>query len=146
MSAVPPGARGEFVRSEISFQFFYSGTSDERLKQAIHRLHERPLHGSFPWEELTRETGLSRRHIDRLLCAEFGMTAQNYWARLKEEAAARLLETTSFSIKEIGFQLGFKQASHFTKWFSLRAGWSPRRHRQLGARAEAEGRVKQADE
>ena len=60
------------------------------------------------------------------------MTTREYWDRLRQDAAERNLEASSVSIKEIGYQLGFKQASHFTKWFSQRAGMPPATFRLQG--------------
>lgn len=127
------------VMLSLGREFFHAGSRDQRVIQTIYNLREHPLHEAFPWDQLVRETGLSRRHIDRLMYAEFGMTAQSYWDHLKEERARTLIENTESSIKEIAYQLGFKQPSHFTKWFRQRTGWNPRMHRKLGARAIAQG-------
>jgi len=126
---------------ELGRNFYYPDACDERLLQVLERLQEGPLRGSFPWDLAMKETCLSRRHIDRLLFEYSGMTAHSYWDTLKAGAAVRLLETTDFSIKETAYQLGFKQASHFTKWFQLKTGRSPKSHRQLGAKAKAEGLI-----
>jgi len=126
-------------------EIHYPDVCDERMVQILQRLQEGPLRGAFPWDLAMKETGLSRRHIDRLLFDHFGKTAHSYWDTLKTRAAVRLLETTDFSVKETAYQLGFKQASHFTKWFQQRTGRSPKIHRQIGAKAEVEGRMKRND-
>jgi AraC-like DNA-binding protein len=41
----------------------------------------------------------------------------------------------SLSIKEIGYRLGFKQASHFTKWFTRRVGMTPKTYRERGSKS-----------
>ncbi|MFA7344193.1 MAG: helix-turn-helix transcriptional regulator [Terrimicrobiaceae bacterium] len=105
------------------------GTSDERLVRAARLLHETPLVEAFPARQLQHETGLGRAHLDRLYWREFGATTREYWERLRHDAARRSLESTHLSIKEIGHQLGFKQASHFTKWFQQRTGVIPTAYR-----------------
>ncbi|PTY03051.1 AraC family transcriptional regulator [Verrucomicrobia bacterium LW23] len=107
-----------------------AGDCDDRLLRAAHCLHESPLEDAFPADRLQRETGLGRAHLDRLYWKEFGVTTREYWERLRQESAVRNLESTSLSVKEIGYQLGFKQASHFTKWFSQRTGLTPKSYRE----------------
>ena len=109
-----------------------SGRCDERLARATQLLLEHPLSEPFPAEQLQRKSNLGRAHLDRLYWKEFGVTTREYWDRLRQDAAERNLEASSVSIKEIGYQLGFKQASHFTKWFSQRAGMPPATFRLQG--------------
>jgi AraC-like DNA-binding protein len=110
------------------------GEGDERVLRAARCLNEVPLDVSFPAASLQRETGLGRAHLDRLYWKEFGVTTRVYWDRLREDSATRHLETTSLSIKEVGYRLGFKQASHFTKWFRQRRGVSPKAFREQAIR------------
>jgi AraC-like DNA-binding protein len=44
--------------------------------------------------------------------------------------ARRMIAFTSLSIKEIGFELGFSQTTHFIKYFTKHAGMSPATFRQ----------------
>lgn len=108
----------------------HAGLSDERLMRAAQLLHDSPLAEPFPGMQLQRETGLGRAHLDRLYWKEFGITTREYWERLRQDVATRKLESTGLSIKEIGYELGFKQASHFTKWFFNRLGKTPKAYRE----------------
>lgn len=107
----------------------HTGLGDERILKAARYMHESPLDEPFPTEKLQRETGLGRAHLDRLYWKEFGVSTREYWERLRQEVAMRHLASTSRSIKELGFELGFKQASHFTKWFFNRVGKTPKEYR-----------------
>lgn len=146
-----PGVRIEFLQQETNYPVFLKmqqrflqwlidffevmteqkrtlsrgGSGDERLWRAAEYLHTSPLDGPFPAEQLQRETSLGRAQLDRLFWKEFGTTTREYWERLKQESATASLESTSMSIKEIGYRLGFKQPSHFTKWFTRRTGKTP---------------------
>ena len=106
-----------------------AGKCDERLLQGMKCLHETPFTGDFPAKQLQQITGLGRSHLDRLYWKEFGVTTREYWERLRQRSATHKLEATSLSIKEIGYHLGFKQASHFTKWFNHRTGMTPTDYR-----------------
>jgi AraC-like DNA-binding protein len=105
------------------------GSGDERLWRAAECLHSAPLSSPFPAEQLQRDTSLGRAQLDRLFLKEFGTTPREYWERLRQESALSILESTSKSIKEIGFLLAFKQPSHFTKWFTRRVGITPQEYR-----------------
>lgn len=123
--------------SEMGRSLAHAGVSDERLMKAAQMLHDSPLADPFPGLQLQRETGLGRAHLDRLYWKEFGITTREYWERLRQDVATRKLESTSLSIKEIGYELGFKQASHFTKWFVNRLGKTPKTYREEGAASRA---------
>ncbi len=121
----------EFYEVMIRRERFPSraGTGDDRLVRAARILHETPLDEPFPAEQLRKETGLGRAHLDRLYWREYGISTRVYWERLREESATRSLESTQLSIKEIGYLLGFRQASHFTKWFRHRLELTPTEYR-----------------
>jgi AraC-like DNA-binding protein len=114
-----------------------AGGGDHRLLRAARVLHETPLDEPFPAALLRKETGLGRAHLDRLYWGEYGITTRAYWERLRQDAATRCLETTVLPIKEIGYRLGFKQTSHFTKWFRLHLGTTPRDYRIEASRKRA---------
>lgn len=118
------------VMTQLGRSLAHAGVSDERLMRAAQLLHDSPPGEAFPAALLQRETGLGRAHLDRLYWKEFGITTREYWERLRQDVATRKLESTSYSIKEIGYELGFKQASHFTKWFFNRVGKTPKAYRE----------------
>lgn len=103
---------------------------DERLLRALKCLHDHPLGEKFPLDQLQKDTGLGRTHMDRLYQHQFGVTTREYWERLRQDAATRKLQSTALSIKEIGGHLGFRHTSHFTKWFCQRLGMTPTAYRE----------------
>jgi AraC-like DNA-binding protein len=98
---------------------------DERLLNAVQCICESPMQDGFPGERLAQVASL-----DRLFWKEFGVTPREYWEKRREEAAIRSLSAASIPIKEICYTLGFKQASHFTKWFHRRTGKNPSDYRE----------------
>jgi len=107
------------------------GAGDERLWRAIECLQECPMSEPFPADRLQQETALGLVQLNRLFREEFGQTAREYRENLRLQSALASLEGTGVSIKEVGYNLGFKQPSHFTKWFSRKVGKSPQQYRQL---------------
>jgi AraC-like DNA-binding protein len=154
-----PGVRVEYLQQETNYPVFLKvqqrflqwlidffevmteqkrtlsrgGSGDERLWRAAEYLHTAPLDGPFPSDQLQRETSLGRAQLDRLFWKEFGTTTREYWDKLRQESAIASLESSSMSIKEIAYHLGFKQPSHFTKWFSRRVGITPQQCRANAA-------------
>ncbi len=78
---------------------------------------------------LTLGCGLSPGHTSRLFVAQFGLTPHEYREQRRINAARRLLRGSSAPVKEIAFDLGFKQSTHFSAWFRERTGAFPRAFR-----------------
>jgi transcriptional regulator GlxA family with amidase domain len=78
---------------------------------------------------MLRESGLGRSQLDRLFFQAFGISTRAYWNRRKLDSANALLATTANPIKEIAFRLGFRQASHFTRWYESLMGLTPNAYR-----------------
>jgi AraC-like DNA-binding protein len=117
----------------------HGGDGDERVWRAAECLHESLVDGVFPADRLVRETSLGRAQLDRVFWKSFGTTTREYWERLRQDAAMDSLAATGMSIKEIGYRLGFKQPSHFTKWFSRRLGKTPQEYRASTGTRISEG-------
>jgi transcriptional regulator GlxA family with amidase domain len=123
-------------------QFSHYGAHDDRVTLALNCIHATPQNEPFPWGHITKETGLSRKHLDRLFCGHFGTTSRNYWEKIKLDESIRLLEATTLSIKEVGYRLGFKQASHFSTWFAKHSNRTPSEHRKHGVHSSVMGLVR----
>lgn len=69
--------------------------------------------------------GISPDHLNRVIKQLIGKTAKEYiQARLTVEAQ-RLLTFSSFSTKEISYELGFSEPGNFSSFFKKRVGISP---------------------
>jgi AraC-like DNA-binding protein len=97
------------------------------------RLHN---HSTATWEslasraqyragDLARLLGVSLRTLQRYFRAKYNCTVSDWLRELRLESA-RLRLPLSGSVKEVAFDLGYKQPSHFTRDFKQRFGVSPR--------------------
>ena len=104
---------------------------DFRIQEAVRLLNE---NSSYPLCEVARRCHLSVSRLSHLFKAETGLTVESYRRHCRFQAAARMLETTDLSIKEIAYALGYHHTSSFVRAFTLRSGASPNnyRKRQLG--------------
>lgn len=115
-------------------QFMHIGQMDERVMKAVRTLNEAPMDRALPVEILERDTGLGRAHLDRLFYRTLGSAIRAFWDKRRLDSARTLLSTTKMPIKEMAFRLGFKQASHFTKWFLRMNSETPMCYRRLNGR------------
>lgn len=108
-----------------------SGRLDDRINTAITLLHNTAPSAGFPETLVTARVNLGRRQLDRLFIDALGISTREYWDRLREQAATRLIKDSRQPAKQIAYSLGFRQASHFTKWFTQRTGRTPSAFRDL---------------
>ncbi|MGW5269811.1 AraC family transcriptional regulator [Rhodococcus sp. NPDC003994] len=75
------------------------------------------------------ELGMSVRYVHKLFSTA-GTTPRAWLYSRRFEKARTLLLQTDLSVAEVGFRLGFRDASHFSRAFSKHAGASPGRFRR----------------
>src|SRR5271156_6109189 len=113
----------------------------------------RPLRGGLPvWQQkriiefveehlaeeislaaLAKLVDLSLYHFARAFTQSFGVPPHRYHMAQRIERARSLLEKPALSVTQIGIQIGFREASSFTKAFRRFTGLTPteyRRHRE----------------
>lgn len=74
--------------------------------------------------------GLSPTHLNRLCRKVTGMSAHDLIITRKIDEARRALSLTGASIQQVSENLGFSDATYFSRCFRLRVGSSPRDYRQ----------------
>lgn len=107
--------------------------SDRRLARVVEFMS---THFAEPLtlDALAEEACISRYHFARLFKSRVGESPHRYLARIRLDAARRMLETTDRSIAEVGAACGYSVASHFTAAFRAHYGVSPRDFRTSGRR------------
>ncbi len=100
---------------------------DFRIQEAVRLLDK---NSSFTLSELARRCRLSISRLSHLFKAETGFTVHNYRRHCRFLAAARMLETTDLSIKEVAYAVGYHHTSSFVRAFILHSGASPNNYRK----------------
>ena len=84
---------------------------------------------NFRLQQLCQFLGSSQERFTRLFLASTRHTPASFYNRMLLERARMLLQNEELSIKEIGFELGFKTSSHFIAAFRREFAASPQEYR-----------------
>jgi AraC-like DNA-binding protein len=88
------------------------------------------LHELLTLEDLASVACLSPSHFNRIFRRLIGIPPGEFLAALRFQAARRLLLTTSLSVTDICFEVGYTGLGSFTSRFTQLVGMSPRLLRQ----------------
>lgn len=92
------------------------------------------LDGDLSTGALARSAGLSVRQLTRLVTADTGVTPARLVRRMRLEAAAHLLTTTSLSMPQVATRCGFRSAEVLRQAFVAQYATSPSRYRAAATR------------
>ena len=107
--AVAKGGKGSIERIQ------YAGVSWEKLAKLAH----------FRPNSLAELCGVSMRTLQRYFRTRYNQTVSEWLRELRLNEAVTSLKNCE-SIKEVAFNLGYKQPSHFTRDFKKKFGVPPK--------------------
>lgn len=105
----------------------YAVKKSDEYTQILHYLNE--YHTNVTLDDLCQHLSRSRSHVSHLFKSRNGVSINEYCNTLKLEDARHLLEISTQSITEIGFDVGFHDTSYFIRLFRQRFGISPLKYR-----------------
>lgn len=111
-------------------------TKEPRINQALAIIRDAIGQTNVPYKQITYHTKVSRAHIDRLFDEYLNTTPKAEHDRIRVEIAQDRIRQTHLPIKNIAFELGFRDASQFARWFKRLVGQNPNEVRRVGDRAE----------
>ncbi|EGD57745.1 transcriptional regulator, AraC family [Novosphingobium nitrogenifigens DSM 19370] len=100
------------------------GTSDPRLVSVIGRM-ETEIESPRPLEDLALDVGITRRQMERLFLAQFGLGPAAYYRNLRLERARTFLKETSLPLIEVAVATGFSSKSAMTRAYLQKFGRPP---------------------
>lgn len=80
-------------------------------------------------EDAASHFGYHRSHLYAAFLKKYGISPQRYLAAKRLDKGAELLKTTSLSVTEIAYSLGYSELYAFTRAFTTYMGVSPRAFR-----------------
>ena len=100
----------------------------------MHRLHEvftrNIINENYDVEQMCIDLGLSRTQLFKKVKAASQSTPTIYLRKMRLEQARHLLLSTSQTISEIAYSVGFKDPNYFSRVFTKEFGISPKRMRE----------------
>src|SRR6266446_5251027 len=104
-------------------------TQTQAVERAIQAMHTH-LHELLTLEDLASVACLSPSYFTRVFRRLLGIPPVEFLSALRFQAARRLLVTTSLSVTDICFEVGYTSMGSFTSRFTQQVGLSPRLLRQ----------------
>src|SRR6266566_2727778 len=101
----------------------------QAVERAIQFMHTH-LHELLTLEDLASVAYLSPSHFNRVFSRLIGISPGEFLSALRFQMARRLLVTTSLSVTDICFEVGYTSIGSFTSRFTHLVGLSPRLLRQ----------------
>ncbi|MBD2872286.1 AraC family transcriptional regulator [Paenibacillus arenilitoris] len=99
-----------------------------RLNVIQHFVDSR-LHTAISVDRMAEEVHLHPNYFIAYFKKHFGVPPLKYVNRKRADRAKQLLATTSLSVKEIADRTGFKETSHFAKFFRKETSLTPSEYR-----------------
>lgn len=127
LAVSPPLA--EAVESPVTI-----ATHMRAVESAIHVMRTH-LREPLTLGDLASAAYLSPAHFNRIFRRQIGIPPVEYLSGLRLQTARRLLLSTSLSVTDICFEVGYTSPGSFTTRFTQLAGLSPRLLRQQAHRA-----------
>jgi transcriptional regulator GlxA family with amidase domain len=101
---------------------------DKRVEKIIQMMRE-DVRGELSLTEFAQSVNLSVWRLCHIFKSDVGMPPIRYLRLLRMERAKDLLESSFLSVKEIAFQVGLNDESHFVRDFKSTYGSSPALYR-----------------
>lgn len=101
---------------------------DKRVEKIIAMMRE-DVRGELSLGEFAQSVNLSVWRLCHIFKSDVGMPPIRYLRLLRMERAKNLLESSFLSVKEIAFQVGLNDESHFVRDFKSTYGSSPALYR-----------------
>jgi transcriptional regulator GlxA family with amidase domain len=116
------------------------GVQNPRLLRII-ELMEANITEPLKLAEISRQSKISRRHVERLFDHHMGRSPARYYLDVRLERARQLLRHSNLPIVEVAIASGFVSASHFSKRYRERYEISPQADRREGEPLVGAGQV-----
>ncbi len=137
---------GKTLALEVASVFIYDGKSQGQVPQSLVtlgaleveqpkvagavRLMEQHLDSPIGSEQIARELGISKRTLESLFRKQLSTSPQQYFKRLRLQAAKRLLIESEHNMQEVAIRCGFNSLAAFSREYKRFFSQSPLKYRQ----------------
>lgn len=96
----------------------------QQIKQAA-AFMESEYHRLQSLDDVASAAGLSKYYFTRMFTKTTGISPMDYVTKLRIEKAVHLLRSSSLSVEDIAYAVGYSSGSYFSKVFRNRVGFPP---------------------
>ena len=96
-------------------------SSGEAILKMIRENYDKQLTNKLIGEK----TGYHPNHVNRIVVNSTGVSLHRYLQNFRIEKAMDLLQLTDMSVMQIGEKVGFRDFTHFSKYFKKKTGYTP---------------------
>ena len=108
---------------------YTGGLARHKLRKAIAFINDN-LDRNIKLAEIAALVEMSSYHFGKMFKQSIGVTPHQYLVRQRLAKAKRLLRDSSMAIADIGYLVGYKNSSHFSKVFHRHVKSTPKAYRQ----------------
>ncbi len=105
------------------------------VQRAVNTIEAR-IQNPFSLAELASLSGLGRTYFSLVFKEVTGMKLRDYLTQTRINKAKDLLEDLELKIKEIAYQVGFRNPDYFCRIFKRKTGLSPTEWRMANLRSK----------
>ncbi len=121
--------RNKFNNKEIDYKFNeikLPDTSNKLANKVVEIIRQNMENTDFSVEDLSREVGMSRVHLNRKLKETMNISPSNLIKSIRLKQAAFLLINNKVNISEVAYKVGFSTHSYFSNSFHDYFGMTPK--------------------
>jgi len=122
------------LKEKFGSEVFFEPTNmaftnaDKRFLEKLVKLVEDNLASeSFQVADIAMEMGMGKTNLYKKVQALTNQSVADFVRTIRLKTAAKLLLSNEYSVSEVSFQVGFKDASHFIKSFTRQYKLTPKR-------------------
>lgn len=116
----------EVMPSEITT----TSLDEEFVKRALSCVEKNMDNSEFSLEDMSRDLGLSKTHLNRKLTAILNMKPLQFIRSIRMKRAAQLLVNSQYNVVEISYMVGFNTIKYFNRYFKEEFGMTPTQYRE----------------
>ncbi|GAA2076759.1 helix-turn-helix domain-containing protein [Actinomadura alba] len=105
--------------------------TEQSIQRVIESIHQN-IGESITIDDMARTAMFSKFHFTRLFQRATGISPGRFLSAVRMEEAKKLLLTTSLSVTEITYRVGYNSVGTFSSRFKSSVGLSPTAYRELG--------------
>lgn len=103
---------------------------EELVRKALHFVEENIDNPEYSIEDLSKDLGLSKTHLNRKLQSIVDLTPLQFIRSIRLKRAAQLLTNSQYNINEISYMAGFNTLKYFNSHFKEEFQMTPSQYRE----------------